>query len=135
MTVIDDGGPDDVPEQKDLSFMTVDYLGSTINVKWGWDDTATAVPTRVRAAPCSTPVGRHANYAFCITVDVERERVTTQSFRADNSLAQRCTNAVARPAADDVQRDRDDLPGSDPFKDIQPKEAERLHDGPELSYR
>src|SRR3954454_1840228 len=26
-TVIDDGGPDDVPGQKDLSFMTVTYLG------------------------------------------------------------------------------------------------------------
>jgi hypothetical protein len=45
ITAVDDAGPDDEPGQKDLNFLTVDYglPGATsIDLNWGWDDTATS---------------------------------------------------------------------------------------------
>ena len=57
-TFVDDGGADDEPGQKDLNFLTVDYgaIGATsIDVNWGWDDTATTGNNTLDACACSTP--------------------------------------------------------------------------------
>ena len=110
-TVIDDGGPDDVPGQKDLSFMTVTYLGSTINVKWGWDDTATSgANTREGCALFDTSGDGLANYAFCISV-ASNGTATTTLVSCANDSPSRCTNAVAVPPPTGVGRDCVDHPG------------------------
>ena len=116
-TVIDDGGPDDVPGQKDLSFMTVTYLGSTINVKWGWDDTATSgANTREGCALFDTSGDGLANYAFCISV-ASNGTATTTLVSCGNTSPSRCTNPVTVPPPTASGATVSIIPGSDPFKD------------------
>ena len=72
ITAVDDGGPDDEPGQKDLNFLTVDYglPGATsIDLNWGWDDTATSGNnTRDACALFDTDGDGFANYSFCVIV-------------------------------------------------------------------
>ena len=72
LTFVDDGGADDEPGQKDLNFLTVDYgvPGATsINVNWGWDDTATTGNNTLDGcALFDTDGDGFANYSFCVIV-------------------------------------------------------------------
>ena len=72
LTFVDDGGADDEPGQKDLNSLTVDYGapgGPSINVKWGWDDTATTGNNTLDGcALFDTDADGFANYSFCVIV-------------------------------------------------------------------
>src|SRR5262245_59441438 len=72
ITIVDDKGPDDLPGQKDLSFLTVDYsppTPGTVNVTWGWDDTAwSGGNTGDACALVDTDADGFANFSLCVTV-------------------------------------------------------------------
>ena len=68
-TFVDDGGPDDLTGQKDLNFLIVDPGATSINVQWGWDDTATSgANTLDGCALFDSDADGFANYSFCVTV-------------------------------------------------------------------
>ena len=97
--------------------MTVDYIGSTINVLWGWDDTATSgANTREGCALFDTTGDGLANYAFCISV-ASNGTATTTLVSCGNTSPSRCTTPVVVvppfPPIVDVRI----ITGSDPFKD------------------
>ncbi len=98
--------------------MTVDYLGSTINVLWGWDDTATSGSnTREGCALFDTSGDGLANYAFCISV-ASNGTASTTLVSCGNTSPSRCTTpvAVAPPTASSATGV--DHPRSDPFKNF-----------------
>jgi Prealbumin-like fold domain len=70
--IVDDGGPDDYPGQKDLNYLTVDYAPGTpgtIIVEWGWDDTAwSGNNTGDACSLFDTDGDGFANYSLCVTV-------------------------------------------------------------------
>ena len=73
ITVIDDGGPDDLnASQKDLTFLQLDYAPSVpdIAVVWGWDDTQwSGANTGDACTLFDTNSNGHANYSICIAVE------------------------------------------------------------------
>ena len=77
VTIVDDNGPDDQPNQKDLSFLTVDYGlpgATTINVQWGWDDTATSgANTRDGCALFDSDRDGNANFALLLLRQLGRQ--------------------------------------------------------------
>ena len=94
LTFVDDGGADDEPGQKDLNFLTVDYgaPGATsINVKWGWDDTATTgANTLDGCALFDTDGDGFANYSFCVIVAPGRD-VSEKLYSCGDGASDRCT--------------------------------------------
>jgi hypothetical protein len=93
--IVDDGGPDDYPGQKDLSFFSVDYgaPGATsIAVGWGWDDTAwSGNNTGDACALLDTDADGFANYSICVTVAGSPAKyVSTRMYSCGDLLADRC---------------------------------------------
>ena len=89
VTVVDDGGADDLPGQKDLNFLTIDYTPATpdIAVTWGWDDTQWSGNNTGDACTLfDTDSDGFANYSLCITVNQNGTYNSTRlySCTADN---------------------------------------------------
>ena len=112
VTIVDDNGPDDQPGQKDLSFLTVDYGlpgATTINVQWGWDDTATTgANTRDGCALFDSDRDGNANFALCVCVNADGSL-----HRADVAVREQQPLALRRRharAGGDLQRHGDDSP-------------------------
>ena len=117
VTIVDDRGPDDVPGQKDLNFLTVDYGlpgATTINVQWGWDDTATSgANTRDGCALFDSDHDGKANFGFCFTVN-SNGTFTAQVLRCGNTDPDRCGGGVPVPGAVSTGS-VSTPPNSDPF--------------------
>ena len=98
LTVVDDAGADDEPGQKDLNFLTVDYgvPGATsIDVTWGWDDTATSGNnTRDACALFDTDGDGFANYSFCVIVQTNGTS-SNVLYSCGDGAADKCTNPRA----------------------------------------
>ena len=111
LTFVDDGGADDEPGQKDLNFLTVDYgaPGATsINVKWGWDDTATTgANTLDGCALFDTDGDGFANYSFCVIVTSSGTSVERAVLVRRRRKRQLHEPAVADPESS-FDRDSDD---------------------------
>ena len=93
ITTVDDAGPDDEPNQKDLNFMQVDYSPATpdLAVNWGWDDTATSgANTRDAGALFDTDADGFANYSLYVTVATNGTWVTQLFACTADSRADRC---------------------------------------------
>jgi uncharacterized repeat protein (TIGR01451 family) len=116
IVVVDDNGPDDVPGQKDLSFMAVDYglPGATsIRVQWSWDDTATSgANTRDACALFDSDGDGNANFAFCVTVN-SNNTFTSQVLRCQNNSPSRCGGGI--PVAGATSSTTVTTPYPDPF--------------------
>ena len=101
VTVVDDGGADDEPGQKDLNALTIDYgtPGATsINVKWNWDNTSSqGANTRDGGVLMDTDADGFANFSLYVTL-ASNGTWTTQLFvcTADNR-ADRCAGATLDP--------------------------------------
>ncbi|MEQ1606381.1 MAG: hypothetical protein ABL999_16080 [Pyrinomonadaceae bacterium] len=70
-TIVDDGGPDDNPNQKDLTFVTIDSDVSfgTQAVTWGWDDTSWNGNNTGDACVLYDNDGDgNNNFALCVTI-------------------------------------------------------------------
>ncbi|HEX5902083.1 MAG TPA: hypothetical protein VF028_03055, partial [Actinomycetota bacterium] len=95
ITIVDDAGADDEPGQKDLNFLTVDYGApgaNTIDVNWGWDDTATSGNnTRDACALFDSDGDGFANFSYCIIVQTNGTS-TDQLYSCGDTAADRCTN-------------------------------------------
>lgn len=54
--MVDDGGADDQPGQKDMNYLAVDnWTAAGLTLYWGWDDTAWGGGNQATRAHCSTP--------------------------------------------------------------------------------
>jgi hypothetical protein len=90
--VPDDGGADDYPGQKDLSFFTCDFAGlpNTLAIGWGWDDTAWSgnntgdacalIDVDLSATPGLPPLDGKANFAFASRSRARRPRFSPNGF-------------------------------------------------------
>jgi hypothetical protein len=80
--LVDDGGADDEPGQKDLNFLSVDYAGSPdLAVVWGWDDIKwSGQNTGDACALFDTDADGHANFSLCITVDQSGNYQSTRLY-------------------------------------------------------
>ncbi len=95
ITIVDSAGADDVPGQKDLNFLTVDYAPSsgagTIRVQWGWDDTATSGNnTRDACTLFDTDDDGFANYSVCVTVQTNGSVSTSLYECTADNRSDRC---------------------------------------------
>jgi hypothetical protein len=121
--VIDDGGPDDAANQRDLSFMAVDHAPATGNlgVMWGWDDTAwPGGSTGDACAMFDTDADGSVNYVLCVTVGGNPAAQVAPSprlFLCNDASLDRCTGptpilAFTSTATASV------VAGSDPFAGV-----------------
>jgi hypothetical protein len=123
ITIVDDGGPDDLPGQKDLNFLTVDYGAPgdpSISVKWGWDDTATSGGnTRDACALFDTDGDGFANYSFCVIV-ASNGSVSKVLYTCGDTKSDRCDQPRAPVAVFSSTATASIVPNSDPFRNTSP---------------
>lgn len=97
--VTDTAGPNDVPGQKDLTKLCVDYSGSptSIETTWNWDDTGTSGAGNTLDA-CNlfdTNGNGNADTAVCVTTTGDPATMqSTTTYTCGDSRADRCTNSV-----------------------------------------
>lgn len=97
--VSDTAGPNDVPGQKDLTKLCVDYSGSptSIETTWNWDDTGTSGNGNTLDA-CNlfdTNGNGNADTAVCVTTTGDPATMqSTTTYTCGDSRADRCTNSV-----------------------------------------
>ncbi len=118
ITIVDDGGADDYPGQKDLNFLTVDYglPGATvIDVDWGWDDTATSgANTRDGCALFDTDGDGKANYSYCVIVEADNS-YSTVLYSCGDDDSDKCTNPRQAIPAPGSSTSVDVVEDIDPF--------------------
>ncbi len=95
ITILDDGGADDEPGQKDLNSMTVDFAGlpMTLAVGWRWDDTAWSGNNSGDA--CSlydTDGDGRANFSLCVVVKgTPATYQSTRLYSCNDNRTDRCS--------------------------------------------
>ena len=115
--IVDDGGPDDEPGQKDLNQLDFGTPGSiSLPVGWNWDDTSiTGANTLDACALFDTDQDGFANYVVCSEVDKDGNEITFLYQCTADSRVDRCggptviTTFTSACAAGIVT-------GSDPFR-------------------
>lgn len=96
---LDTAGANDVPGQKDLTKLCVDYAGNptTVFTKWNWDETGTSGANTLDA--CSlfdTDGDGNINYAVCVTTQGDPATLqTVTTYSCGDDKADRCTSPVA----------------------------------------
>ncbi len=92
VTLVDDGGPDDVQGPKDLNELTVDApAGSNLEVAWNWDAVSVSgVVTGDACALFDTNNDGNANRSLCVIWDGDARYVTTRLYSCGDTAADRC---------------------------------------------
>src|SRR5262245_6683945 len=95
VVLVDDGGPDDAPGQKDLTQLTTDEAGlpTSMKITWNWDDTSISRANTLDA--CSlfdTDSDGKANYALCVTAGGDPATYqSTKLYSCTDSKSDRCS--------------------------------------------
>jgi hypothetical protein len=96
ITVIDDGGPDDVggSSQRDLNAMAIDFaaLPTSLAVNWNWDNTGfTGGNTGDACSLYDTDNDGFANFALCVVVNSNPATyVSTRLYSCNDTRTDRC---------------------------------------------
>jgi hypothetical protein len=118
IVAVDDAGADDEPGQKDLNWLTINYgnPGATqINVKWGWDDTATSgANTRDAGALFDTDGDGFANYSLYVTVATDGTWIT-QLYSCGDGRTDRCDQPATLVGTFTSTASVSTIANSDPF--------------------
>jgi hypothetical protein len=98
ISIVDDGGADDLNGQKDLSLLIVDYdnLPATLDVSWNWDDTDwSGSNTGDACSLYDTDGDGLANYSLCVVVAGSPATYqSTRLYSCGDEEADRCTQPV-----------------------------------------
>ncbi len=119
ITVVDDGGPDDEPGQKDLNQMTVDFdsLPTSIDVSWNWDEIGwSGSNTGDACSLFDTDDNGFADYSLCVVVaGTPATYSSTRLYSCGDDKADRCSQPVALIPTFESSCYAEVVTGSDPF--------------------
>jgi hypothetical protein len=96
---IDDAGPDDLPGQKDINYLSLNYAttNDAVRARWGFDDTSwSGNNTGDGCVLFDQDQDGKANVAFCVTVEKAGVFKAFRAYTCSDAASDRCTNPVIK---------------------------------------
>ncbi len=120
VTIVDQGGVDDVSGQRDLNSMTVDLPANAFSVAWTWDDTAwSGNNTGDACALFDTNGDGNVNVAVCVSVGGNpAAEVTNNVFTCTDQSDGSCTGNSLPTIAPGSTCSVTQALGEDPFRNV-----------------